>query len=79
MMQDNKKTLQVVSATSEGSYPRYVFGQEYPSVKIENGIWINNAHINTLVDVKIDSPISNVSTVTLVFLARVEGLDVPNK
>jgi len=42
----------------------------------ENGVYIENQHIPTLLDVKIHSTVENVSEVTLTFMAEIKGLDV---
>lgn len=74
-MQDNKKSPQVVGATSEEGKAIYNFDTKHNKVSIGNGIQIDGVPIHGLLDVTLNSGVSKFSTVTLTFYADIAGLD----
>lgn len=48
---------------------------ELSTVKIDNGLYIDETRINGLVDVDIKSNVDNVSEVTIKLYCKIEGLD----
>lgn len=75
MVEENKKSSQVVGATSEVGKAIYDFDLKLNKVSIGKGIQIDGVLIHRLLDVTLNSGVSKFSTVTLTFYADVAGLD----